>query len=287
MRLPKIFEQKPKKGRAKEAEEPEPDEPRMPKTPELPPHDFALLGLRYDKTQTLRRGAGKAPPILRKVFPKLETYIFGVDLTASSLDDLGDVTTSSEKELHQQTAVRLASTKKFPIILGGEHSVSLAAVKALKPDKVVILDAHPDCEASDGHNGVTRKIAEIVGHENVILFGTRVASAAEDAYLRSSGIRVIQDVRDLRRLSGKIYLSVDLDVLDPSIMPSVGNPEPMGLGFAEVSQAIQAVAPNLIGVDFVEFTPIEDSNFTGIHALIAGKLVYSSMAAIVRAKSQK
>lgn len=287
MRFPKIFRRAAKKEQAEPyTKKQEPPEPAGPKIPELPPHDFALLGLCFDKTQTLRRGAAKAPPLLRKAFPKLETYIYGVDLAALSLEDLGDIKTQSFNELSQQAAVRLASTKRFPIILGGEHTVSLAAVKALKPDNVVVLDAHLDCEASEGHDGVTRKIAELVGPKNVVLFGTRAASAAEDAYLRSSGIRVAQSIKDLQKIRGRTYLSVDFDVLDHSVMPAVGNPEPMGPSFAEVSQAIQAVAPKAIAADFVEFTPLE-SKLTDIHALIAGKLIYGTMAAVVKARTNK
>jgi len=265
-----------------EPTDPEPLEP----DPGVPP-DFALLGLCYDRTQTLWKGAALAPAMLREAFPKLETFVHGIDLTESGLDDLGDIETTSEKELHKQTAVRLGSTGKFPIILGGEHSVSLAAVKALKPDNVIILDAHPDCEAGEAHNAVTRRIAELIGPENVILLGPRSISAAEAAYLKGSGIRLITSMKDLKVPKGRTYLSVDLDVLDPSELSSVGNPEPMGMSFAEVSQAISAVAPVLIGADFVEFTPIDKmNNLTRIHALLAGKLIYSTMAAVVKAKKK-
>lgn len=293
MRIPKVFKSKTRRHRKAQPEpdEPEPDEPEpdepgpATQVPKLTPHDFALLGLRFDRTQTLRKGAAKAPQMLRKVLPKLETYVYGVDLSASSLEDLGDVKAKSFKELAKQTAVKLASTKKFPIIIGGEHTVSLAAVKALKPDAVVILDAHPDCEASEKHDGVTRKIAELVGPENVFIYGARVASAAEDEYLGSSGVNVVDSLNRLQWVRGRVYLSIDFDVLDPSIIGSVGNPEPMGLSFSEVTQAIKLVAPHLIAADFVEFTPTA-SGEKDIHALMAGKLIYSTMAAIVKARQK-
>lgn len=258
-------------------------EPLQPDSP-FPP-DFALLGLCYDKTQTLRKGAAVAPRMLRNAFPKLETFVHGVDLTEVGLDDLGDIVTDNADQLHKHTATRLGRTRKFPIILGGEHSVSLAAVKALKPDTVIILDAHPDCESGKAHDSVTRRIAEHIGSKNVILFGPRTISAAEAAYLKSSGIHMVNDSRKLPKMAkGKVYLSVDLDVLDPSIMASVGNPEPMGLSFSEVSQAIHSIAPKLVAADFVEFTPVKHADLARIHALMAGKLIYSTMAAVVKAK---
>ena len=118
--------------------------------------DFALLGICYDKTQTLRRGASQAPSFLRAVFPKMETFIFGVELTDSFIEDIGDVDGESIEELTAKVKEKLDSTKAFPIIMGGEHTVTLAGVRAVKPDKVVVMDAHPDCEESDGHDGVVK-----------------------------------------------------------------------------------------------------------------------------------
>lgn len=243
--------------------------------------DFSIVGLPFDKSQTLRRGASKAPKILRKVFPKLETFIFGVDLTEQAfVKDLGD-TEADEGEIREV----LGNAKKgsIPIFLGGDHSITYPAACAVMPDKVVIFDAHADCEDTDAHDGVVRRLVEKFGRQNVFLYGIRVASKVEDNFIRESGIKVL-DFNGLKKLGGKIYLSVDFDIIDPSIIPSVGNPEPMGKSFGEVSQAIGAVADMLVAMDFVEFTPIKTDEM-GIHALIAGKLIYDTMARVIRAQS--
>ena len=247
--------------------------------------DFAILGLPYDKTQTLRKGAADAPEELRKVFPKLETFIFGIDLTEKAFfKDLGDIHAADIKAMDKAIFEKLDDAEgKFPILLGGEHTVTAAAVKAIKPEKVVIFDAHADCENSETHTGVTRKVAEIIGAENVYLFGVRVASKEEDKYLREHKIKVLKNIEELRRLQGKIYLSVDFDVLDPSELASVGNPEPMGHSFAEIAEAINILAPKLIAVDFVEFTP-NKADISELHALIAGKMIYGAVAALVKSR---
>lgn len=240
--------------------------------------DFTLIGLPFDRTQTLRKGAAKAPAIMRKVFPKLETFIFGVDLAEEAfVKDLGD------SEPDQEKLRKLLATKKgFPIFLGGDHSVTFQAACAVKPEKVVIFDAHADCEDTDGHNGVVRRLAEKFGRQNVFLYGIRVASKAEDRYLKEKKIKIL-DLAGLKKLKGKIYLSVDFDVLDPTVIPSVGNPEPMGGSFGEVSAAMDALADRLVAIDFVEFTPIQTDEM-GIHALMAGKLIYGAMAQVIKGR---
>jgi agmatinase len=247
--------------------------------------DFAIVGVPFDKTQTLRKGAARSPDILRKVFPKLETYIYGVDLVdAAFLKDFGNVEADDiytiEKEVTAlvQTGIRDA----FPIFLGGDHSISAVCATALKPEKVVIFDAHADCEDSDGHDGVARRLIQQFGKENVFLYGVRVASKVEDRYIRENKIKLV-DLNGLRKLKGRIYLSIDLDVLDPSIIGSVGNPEPMGKMFHEVAEAITVLADKLVAMDVVEFTPLKTDEM-GVHALIAGKLIYGAMASMIKAK---
>ncbi len=229
--------------------------------------DFVLIGLPYDETQTFRKGAAKAPNMIRGIFPKLETYINGVDLTEHFIEDFGNININDKIE-----------TEKFPIILGGEHSITVNCVEQLKPEAVLILDAHPDCEESKGHDGTARKLAE--AGFNIYLFGPRVISKKEEEYLKQGKVKIItkDEIKNLKN----VYLSIDFDILDPKIMPAVGNPEPDGLEFAEVVDIIKQAAPNLVAVDFVEFTPTEKDN--EIYLAIAGKLIYSVLAEIIKRK---
>ncbi|MCD6476937.1 MAG: arginase family protein [Candidatus Aenigmarchaeota archaeon] len=232
--------------------------------------NFILIGLPYDETQTCRKGASKAPNMIRNIFPLLETYIDGIDLSEHFIEDLGNFSKDNLNEI---------DINKFPIILGGEHSITEWMVDKLKPDNVVIFDAHADCEDSEKHDGVIRRIAEKGFNVYLVKQGFRCMSKEEKKYLDTNKIKII-DIQDLKNIKGKIYLSIDLDVLDPSILPTVGNPEPDGLKFKELIEYIKPIIPNLIGFDVVEFTPFEKDNET--YLIIVGKLIYKIMSEVVK-----
>lgn len=230
-----------------------------------------MIGLPYDKSQTFRKGASKAPDMFRGIFSKLETYINSVDLTEHFIEDIGNL---SKEELEKK------EIRGFPIFIGGDHSVTEWAVDKLKPKNVVVFDAHPDCEDSDGHDGVVRRLAEKGYHVYIVLYGLRSMSLKEKIYLDSGKVRLI-DALDISNLEGDTFVSIDFDVLDPSIMPAVGNPEPSGMRFSEVISNINALEKaNIIGVDFVEYTPTEKDN--DIYLTIAGKMIYLVLSNIVK-----
>lgn len=236
--------------------------------------DFSLLGICLDRKQ-FRRGSDKAPYELRNAFLNIETFLDGVDLQEHWLKDLGNIVPNSYDDIEKQIKTKIDS-KSFPIILGGDHSITLPAVKALKPKVFVSLDAHPDCGGEDlSPKSVTRKIFE--EGFTTFLYGIRTISKNESDFLNKNKIK-IASIEDLKNIKEPVYLSIDFDVLDPSIMPSVAYPEPNGLTFNQVLDAVKALAKNLIAIDFVEFVPTENLTY----ALIAGKLVYSSLVEIIR-----
>ena len=168
----------------------------------------------------------------------------------------------------------------FPIFIGGDHSVSYPLVKAVKPKVFVSFDAHPDCEDKElCFFSVTRKIVE--EGFRAYLYGSRCFSKAEDEFIRNNDSIKVATLEDLKKINEPVYLSIDFDVLDSSIMPAVAVPEPDGLSFKEVVEAVRALAKNLVAVDFVEFLPTENTTYT----LLAGKLIYSTLAEIIRARS--
>lgn len=231
---------------------------------------FTLIGLPYDKTQTCRKGASKSPDMIRNIFPLLETYIDGIDLSEHFIEDLGNI---------DKDQLKSAKINNFPIILGGEHSVTEWIVDKLKPQNVVIFDAHPDCEDSGKHDGVTRRLAEKGYNVYLIKQGIRAMSKKEEEYLKKK-VKLI-DIKKLNTIKGKTFLSIDLDVLDVPIMPTVGNPEPDGLKFKDVIDSVKKLK-NIIGFDVVEFTPFEKDNDTFL--ILTGKLIYSLMSEIARVK---
>ena len=239
--------------------------------------NFELLGVCLDR-KISGRGAHLGPDAIRRILPRLETFVNGIDLEEHGFEDLGNIIPEKYDDITKKIMERRKS--KFPIILGGDHSISFGSVKAIRPKNFVSFDAHPDCEPGELHyNSVTRKIAE-EGYKTY-LYGVRCISKKEHDYIENNKRIKIVTLKDLKKINGPTYLSIDFDVLDISIMPSVGCPEPDGLTFNEVLEAIKIVSKNLIAVDFVELTPTDNVTAT----LIAGKLIYSTLAEIVRTRT--
>lgn len=239
--------------------------------------DFEVLGILLDR-KTFARGSQDAPIEIRRILPQMETFINDIDLEEHGFVDQGNIIPKKYDEMIAEAKIRL--DHKFPVIIGGDHSVSFVGVNAIKPKVYVSFDAHPDCEAGDlRYDTVTRKIAE----EGIktVLFGVRCFSKNESNYIKENDIK-IATLEDLKKIEGPIYLSIDFDVLDSSIMPAVGNPEPDGLTFSQVLEGVRALAKNLVAIDFVEFVPTKNTTDT----LMAGKLIYHSLAEIVKAKLQ-
>jgi len=237
--------------------------------------DFELIGVLLDRKK-FRRGSQNAPIEIRRVFPQMETFINGVDLQEHGLIDLGNITAKDYGLIINEMKNRI--NQKFPVIFGGDHSISFTGVKTVNPKIYVSFDAHPDCESGElKYDSVTRKISE-EGYK-ALLYGVRCFSKNEWNYIKENGIK-IANLEDLKSINEPTYLSIDFDVLDSSIMPAVGFPEPNGLTFKEVLEGIRALAKNLVAVDFVEFIPTENV----VHTLIAGKLVYSALAEIIKSR---
>jgi agmatinase len=240
--------------------------------------DFSMLGVCLDR-KSFRRGAHRAPIEIKRIFQQLETYVQGVDLQSVFLEDMGCIAPDNYDEITK--FLRTMPKKKFPVFIGGDHSVSYPLVKFVRPKVFVSFDAHPDCENRDlCFMSVTRKIAED-GFKSY-LYGPRCISKSEEEYIESGKVK-IATLRDLKKIKEPTYLSIDFDVLDSSVMPATAVPEPNGFSFNQVLEGVKALAKNLVAVDFVEFLPSENVTYT----LIAGKLIYSTLAEIFKAKTMQ
>jgi len=237
--------------------------------------EFELLGICWDK-KPFRNRADKAPDEIRKVLPFVETFQSNIELADYMIRDLGNIKPKSYKEMEIEVERKLG--KSFPIILGGDHSITFSVVKKIKPKVFVSLDAHPDCEPLNlCYWSVTRKISEL-GIKSFV-YGARCISKNEDIFIREGKVK-LASLEDLKKINEPIYLSIDFDVLDPSIMPAGGYPEPNGLTFKQVLEAVRTVAKNVIAIDFVEFIP----DNTDSSPFIAANLIYSVLAEIIKSK---
>src|SRR4051794_3554734 len=214
---------------------------------------FCLFGAPLDLTGSGRLGTGKAPPAVRRASHNIESYSprLDGDLFDAGLVDLGDLMLDGLPmeavlaEIERQTSVLLG--QGVPIVVGGEHTIALAIGRAVRrhhPDAVIVsLDAHLDlADELDGrkvaHGTWACRLGEEVGFEDFILLGVR--SGTRDEWQRARSCRwvsdevVLPDEVRTQIANRPVYLSVDIDVLDPSAAPGTGTPEPPGISSADL-----------------------------------------------------
>ncbi len=289
-----------------------------PPTKESNEFAYCFSGIPFDLTSSFRTGSRHGPAALREASYNFESYNpkYDVDLLDITLFDFGDIAESGtldslrpniRMELEDRYS-QFGLSHRFPIFLGGEHSLSPMVLDFLAPHAkreeekigVLYLDAHMDMRDEylglrGSHACAARRISEIVGIENIIPIGVRSWSKEEADFIEShesdGSFTYYQahDVRDrvtdpieeiaLEKLLSngctKIYLSIDMDVFDPSIAPGVGNPEPGGLGYADVLDIADHASEYLCGMDLVETNPMYDQ---GITALLGAKIIREIIA---------
>jgi len=235
---------------------------------------ITLVGVPFDGTASFRPGARFGPNSARIWSEVLETYspVFEKDLGDLRLADAGNVRTfgapgwQATSRAVCESVNRIFSLGSRPVLIGGEHLITLPAVEEClraHPDLVVVqMDAHLDLrDEYEGnrysHATVMRRILEKVGKGRLIQFGVR-SGTREEWDLAAREDTIIENTASLTQaLSDRpVYLTVDLDVLDPSIMPETGTPEPGGLTFVELHKAIGSLGGlNVVGADAVEYCP--------------------------------
>jgi len=249
--------------------------------------NFVIFGVPFDKTSSFRKESNLAPNAIREASYNYEPYIYeyNVNINDVGIHDAGNLDDfASPEEMIDFVETYISSLKdKFHIMLGGEHTVTIGAIKAKKDVSLLVLDAHLDYRneymgIKNSHACVLRRCSEILGTENVFSIGVRSMSSEELIDSEQSGLKFIM-ADDFRKnsikntigkiknkLSEKIYLSIDMDVLDPIYAPAVGTPEPYGLNPLNIKEIINALADRLVGCDIVEITPRYDNGNTCILA---------------------
>ena len=255
--------------------------------------DIVVFGAPYDGTTSFKPGTRFAPNAIRLDSDAIETYspYQDKDLEEMKISDIGDVELSyGEKtqvldELYNATK-KILDDDKIPFMIGGEHLVSYPSFKAVHekyPDcHVIHFDAHTDLrqEFSGGkfsHASVIKRIHDLVGDNKIYQFGIRSGLKEEfqfaenHNYIEKYSANTINDI--LHLLTKKpVYITIDLDVLDPSIMPGTGTPEAGGLTFKELHKAILSLKGlNIVGADVVELSPEHDPSRSS--NLVATKVI--------------
>lgn len=269
---------------------------------EIIENSYGIIGVPFDSTTSYHSGSRLGPIVVREASFGFEKYntVFNKDLT-TNFYDFGDVNVipgNCEKtcRIIEDTMNEMLDLKVRPIIIGGEHSASIGAIKALAERHerltVVHLDAHRDLAfefigEKYSHATVMRRAHEMGA--NLVQIGIRSSSKDEEDYVKSTyNIQTFKN-RDVHKhmdaieyyltnIDGPIYVSIDMDVVNPAIAPSVGNPTPGGLFVHELETILENLChKNIVGLDVVETA----SNKLGDHtAVVAAKIIYDFLTLI-------
>jgi agmatinase len=259
-----------------------------------------ILGAPYDRTSSFRRGSEHGPAAVRWASQSIETYspVLRADLEEAALADGGDLDLG---RLEPEAAVDAVAARvgalaagTIPLLIGGEHTVTLGAVRALARAHpglgIIQLDAHTDLrEEYEGrricHATVMRRVVEVVGSDAVVGVGIRAGTREEFALAKSfahSGPHPAIPPAVWTHLAARpVYVTIDIDAIDPSEAPGTGNPEPEGLAAADVLAFVRRLGElRVVGLDLVEVAPPYDPS--GRTAVLAATIVREAVLAVSR-----
>jgi len=254
---------------------------------------IVILGCPFDGSASFRPGARFGPSAIRKASWGIETYspYFRRDLTQLLIHDMGDLELPpGEKkiafDLIRKALRKILSKNKFPILLGGDHLITLPIIEEILPVypnlHLLQLDAHTDLRGDYlgetlSHSTVMRRVLDRLGKGRLFQIGIRSGTEEEFKLAKKIGSLVSLDqssvrsmVRSLRKRP--VYITLDLDLFDPGLLPGVGTPEPGGPTFQEFISLLKALSSlQVIGFDIVELTP--DYDPTQVSSLTASVIL--------------
>ena len=272
---------------------------------------YVVLGVPFDVTSSYRTGARFGPNAIRQASLNIETYSFrsGVDIEDVAFHDLGDLHASTSPkrtiDMLKLVVTDILAAKKTPVVIGGEHTITLGAMKGLgdKAEKTALIsfDAHLDLRKefmglTVSHATFMRVINEEVKPAKIVEVGTRAVCKEELGYADGSGIdfftaqqirkegaaQITRELKDGLESYENVYLTVDMDVLDPAFAPAVQNPEPEGLGTHTLLDIVCGLCDRrVVGFDVVEVAPVYDQ---GISAVAAAKVIFQISCQLERSR---
>jgi agmatinase len=258
---------------------------------------IVIVPVPYDETSTWMKGADKGPDAILEASVNLEFY----DIETSSEAHLKGIFTvppvlqkESPEKLSEDVYYRiltLLSENKFPVIIGGNHTVSIGAIKAFAEyfDNLTVLqlDAHADLRQVYEGSGLNHACAMARAREYapLVQVGIRSMSAEEVPYVDRDRMFYSHELfynknlykKAIDKLSGNVYITIDLDVFDPSLMPSTGTPEPGGPEYFELVHFLRDVIKNrnVVGFDVVELCPSPTNKCPDF---VAAKIIYQLLS---------
>lgn len=261
---------------------------------------FQLIGLPTDRNSSFERGAALAPPAIRAALWSDRGNLAAEDGREIgreiALEDRGDLTLAEEMDdnalIRDGVAASLASGA-VPLLLGGDHSVTFPVLEAIHarhgPVDILHFDAHPDLYADFGGNPLSHaspfaRIMEAGLARRLVQVGIRTMNQHCREQVERYGVEVVTmdgfTPEQVPELTGPLYLSIDLDGIDPAEAPGVSHPEPGGLTTREVLAVLRRQRAPIVGADIVEYNPRFDAHERT--AILAAKLIREVAALAVR-----
>lgn len=263
---------------------------------------IVIFGAPFDSTTSFRPGTRFAADYIRMDSFGLETYspYLDKDLSDYNLTDIGNLdlpfgNAAKSLELIEETATEILRADKIPFLIGGEHLVSLGTIRAAYQKypnlKLIHFDAHTDLREDYmgeqlSHAAVIRRAWDFMGDGNISQFCIRSGEKAEfewaktHTHLEKFSYDTLKSVVDTIEEGTPVYVTIDLDVFDPSIFSGTGTPEPGGIFFNDMIKILKTLSPlNIIGADVVELSPHYDQ--TGVSTATACKVIREFLLTIL------
>jgi agmatinase len=260
-------------------------------------HKIRLQGILYDEKSSYMRGPALAPPLIRKAYNSDSTNYFsesGLELRPDIWDDKGDYEVVDYFDIEKNTNRNLDTNQPL-ITLGGDHSITYPILKAIThlhgPVNILHIDAHSDLynEFEGDKYSHACPFARIMEEELVsrlVQVGVRTLSTHQKEQAEKFGVEILAmkdfDIDSIPNFNEPIYLSLDIDALDPAFAPGVSHHEPGGFSTRQVLQIIQKIKVPIIGADIVEYNPKRDIN--GVTAMVCAKFLKEIAAKIIENK---
>jgi len=238
---------------------------------------ITVIGVPYDENSTYMQGAAGGPPKIREAL-----HCGSANLCSE--DDMEFAQSSAPLDAIQQFVGKLLEKEARVLVLGGDHAITPAVIRAYHEKfgriNVLHFDAHPDLYESfegnrDSHACPFARIMEEKLAKRLVQVGIRTMNPHQQNQAEKFGVEVV-DMQSWRPgmrfdFSGPLYISLDMDALDPAFAPGVSHHEPGGLSTRDLLTMIQAIDVPVIGADIVEFNPLRD--VSGMTAMVAAKLM--------------
>lgn len=256
-----------------------------------------LQSIPYDGTSTWGKGADKGFSVFMEALDNMEVYDIETDSEVYSIgvhvmEDLPEFNSPKAMvdSVHER-ASKMLELEKFPTFFGGEHSVTIGALRAIREQfpalSVLQLDAHSDLRPQYMGSPFNHACAlhESSQKDTLVQVGIRSAEREELQHAQEGNVFFAQDMfgheewmqTSIDRLGPQVYITIDLDAFDPSILPGTGTPEPGGMGWYETIKYLRMVFDqrDVVGFDIVELAPIEGER---ISEFLAAKLYYKMLS---------